>query len=151
MLIVPNRSVATLLSTRTPTTGWCASSKRKWLASKTCCMRRVWETSSRVSVHTGKRLSQLLRANIWAHKIWGGVYFLTVNLRLTLECGCVSHSFFLSSVLSACPFTSPVITGLKCVYAVTLAGLRFATKNNLASSWLFSFTAPEHEVIVRHD
>lgn len=64
---VPNRSAATPLSTRTPTTGWCASSKRKWLASKTCCTRRVWETSSRVSVHAGKRVPQWLRTYMWAH------------------------------------------------------------------------------------
>lgn len=43
--IGPNRSAATPWSTRTPTTAWCASWKRRWLASRTCCTHRAWETS----------------------------------------------------------------------------------------------------------
>lgn len=83
MPIAPNRSAATPWSTRTPTTGLCVSSRKKWLASKTSCMRRVWETSSRVSVHARKRLPRWLRANIWSRRICA-VYFLWVWACLTL-------------------------------------------------------------------
>lgn len=66
-----------------------------------------------------------------------GEYMVAQNLcGLSSDCvfeadvgvwACLTLIFF-SSVLSAFPFPGPVITGLKCVYAVTLAGLRFATK-----------------------